>query len=149
MDAPRNPNPEHLVMRRTLALGLAVAALAPASALAAPDATGFTLQATQTARKITATQQTFAETLRIGGKVVGHDAISCLVKSPGVGTCKATFTLTNGTITVAGLVHETTATSKLPVTGGSGRYKGARGTLTLTFLSDTKAVESFSLTKFG
>jgi hypothetical protein len=149
MNVPRNPNPELFVIRRTLALGLAVAALAPATALAAPGGTGFTLQATQTARKITSTKQTFAETLRMGGKVVGHDQISCVPKSVGVGVCKATFTLTNGTITVAGLVHETTVTSKVPVTGGTGRYKGAGGTLSLTFLSDTKAVESFSLTNVG
>jgi hypothetical protein len=53
----------------------------------------------------------------------------------------ATFDLGlgNGTIFVAGRIVHSARTSTLAVTGGTGRYNGARGTVTFRYLSETSA----------
>lgn len=120
----------------------AVGALAvPLAASASPAP--FTANATQTADTHSGITQHFAETLRVSGKVVGHDKITCTVTTASTAKCSAVFKMITGTIAVAGKLKTNTANNTLAIVGGSGAYKGASGQLHLTFLSDTKAIERF------
>ena len=70
-----------------------------------------------------------------GGRRVGSlDAMETVVSRlhDGTASMAATLRLADGTIHGAGIIRHTDAPSRLPVTGGTGAYAGARGQVTIT-----------------
>jgi hypothetical protein len=130
--------------RLVLALlpAVAVALIAPAADAATPRA--FTVIATQTASKQGTKSITFRETLASGKKVVGHDQVTCKQATKASLRCVATFTVSKGVIRVAGSVFYAKAANTLAITGGSGSYTAAKGTLTLRDLTSKTTAESFT-----
>jgi hypothetical protein len=106
------------MFRAMLVLAAAGALALPAVASAKPAT--FTAQAYQTSSSHSGSTQHFAETLKVGGKVEGHDKITCKLVAP----AKAQDTLA--------------------IIGGTGSYNGAKGVLHLNFLSATHAVETYA-----
>jgi hypothetical protein len=129
------------MFRAMLVLAVAGALALPAVASAKPAT--FTAQAYQTSDTHSGNTQRFAETLKVGGKVVGHDKITCVVASSTRAQCTVTFTVGTGTFTASGPLNPTKQKQILAIIGGTGAYKGAKGALHLTFLSETRAVETF------
>jgi hypothetical protein len=125
-----------------LVLAAAGALVLPATASAKPPT--FTAQAYQTSDTHSGNTQRFAETLKVGGKVAGHDKITCKVVSATRAQCTATFTFAIGTFMVSGPINPQKAKNLLPIVGGTGSYTGAKGVLHLDFLSATRAVETYA-----
>ena len=79
---------------------------------------------------------------KISGAASGHRYLDCAAArtAPSIPTalyaCQVTYTLTNGTITAAGVVH-LSGTATAAITGGTGAYSGARGVLFSNPASDT------------
>jgi hypothetical protein len=130
------------MFRAMLVLAAAGALVLPAVASAKPAT--FTAQAYQTSDTHSGNTQRFAETLKVGGKVVGHDKIACKVVSATSAQCTATFTFAAGTFMVAGPINPAKAKNTIPIVGGTGTYRGAKGALHLDFLSATRAVETYA-----
>jgi hypothetical protein len=130
------------MFRAILVLAAAGALVLPGVAAAKPAT--FTAQAFQTSFTHAGTTQRFSETLKVGGKVVGHDKIVCKAVSAASAQCAATFTFANGSFSVAGPLSPSKAKNDLPIVGGTGGYKGAKGVLHLDFLSATRAVETYA-----
>jgi hypothetical protein len=130
------------MIRAMLVLAAAGALVLPAVASAKPPT--FTAQAFQTSDTHSGNTQRFTENLKVGGKVVGHDKIACKVGSGATAQCTATFTFATGTFTVSGPLNTSKAKNTLPIIGGTGAYKGAKGVLHLNFLSATRAVETYA-----
>jgi hypothetical protein len=86
----------------------------------------------------------FSAKLLRGGEQVGHTGVVCTVTSVEREEleCLATAWFENGQITAQGLVsgEETFA---LPITGGSGKYKGAEGEVHVRSVSETKEILTF------
>jgi hypothetical protein len=122
-------------------LVLAGALILPAAASAKPST--FTARAYQTSDTHSGSTQRFAETLKVGGKVAGHDKITCKVVSAARAQCTATFTFATGTFMVSGPLNPEKAKNTLAIVGGTGSYNGAKGVLHLDFLSATRAVETY------
>jgi hypothetical protein len=90
----------------------------------------------------------FSSTLTRHGRTVGHAGVVCTVVSmdPAEAQCLGTASFRNGQITVQGLVPDASSRFDLAITGGTGRYEGAGGTLTVHEVSDTREVLTFHLT---
>ena len=67
-----------------------------------------------------------------GRKAIGHDVSRCTLLNPAVAKCKATIMLGNGTITAAFKSVKPSPGGTGTVTGGTGAYAGAKGTLRFT-----------------
>ena len=130
------------MLRAMLVLAAAGVLVLPAAASAKPST--FTAQAYQTSDTHSGSTQRFSETLKVGGKVAGHDKITCKVASSTSAQCTATFTFANGTFTVSGPLNLSKPKNTLPIVSGTGSYKGAKGVLRLDFLSATRAVETYA-----
>ena len=76
------------------------------------------------------------------GALVGRDRGKVTLLSPTTARLDGVATLPGGTIVIRGRVRGATA----PVTGGTGRFAHARGTLTTRDLSGTRAVNVYTLT---
>jgi hypothetical protein len=70
---------------------------------------------------------------RAKGAVVGRDRGTFRFTDSVTGVADGVATLPGGTVRFHGVLRESD-TGTIPVTGGSGRYTGARGTLTITNL---------------
>jgi hypothetical protein len=88
----------------------------------------------------------FHDVLRHAGERVGHDGGVCTitsVESPaGQAQCLVTAYLSEGQITIQGLIVETGQTPErftLAVTGGTGQYEGASGEVHVIERSETQA----------
>lgn len=129
------------MFRAMLVLAAAGALVLPVAASAKPPS--FTAQGYGTSPLQSGATQHFVETLKVAGKVVGHDKITCHATSATKAACTATFTFATGTFMIAGTINPSKAKNDIPITGGTGTYKGAKGVLHLDFLSATRAVETF------
>ena len=70
------------------------------------------------------------------GAVVGHDRGTIRLTGPNAGAADGIATLPGGTIHFRGPIRVVSAkVEQIPVVGGTGRFAGARGTLTTTLLS--------------
>jgi hypothetical protein len=74
------------------------------------------------------------------GKKVGHVGVVCTIVSVAreESQCVGTAKLRRGQITVQGLVTEEGEDFRFPITGGTGAYEAAGGTLVVRTISDTK-----------
>ena len=69
----------------------------------------------------------------VSGARKGRLAGACQVAAQGEPTCHATYTLGDDQVTIAGVpdFSQQAETFTIPVTGGSGRYQGATGHITV------------------
>lgn len=127
-------------MTRALAAVTAVGALAiPAGAQAHAKATGPTIikltakrDQGSTARSAKAGARfTYSDQLRRGSTVMGRDAAVCNYSDPVYFTCELTISLRDGTIKVSIGSHDPSDTVSADIYGGTGRYAGATGSLTI------------------
>ena len=73
------------------------------------------------------------EDLVAGGKTVGRvDSICTMTQTPPRARCAATAVLPGGDISTAGILLNPTQPHTEAITGGTGRYKRARGTARIT-----------------
>jgi hypothetical protein len=90
-----------------------------------------------------------------GYPIIGYDSGSCIVtraedkNAPGtLSNCVVTARLPHGSLTVQGVIRyisQKPITATLAVTGGTGSYAAARGTVRVTFAKDYKVLQ-FTLT---
>lgn len=75
---------------------------------------------------------------RQGGTKVGRSAGHCATSTPSEMLCAASLSITDGQITLEGLVDIPALSSSQPVafavTGGTGRHRKASGTVTITIV---------------
>ena len=130
--------------RVAVAMVAACAATVTSGALAAPKP--FSVVAVRTSNTSTTTASSFTENLLVGKKLVGKDAVKCK-KSGSNTTCAGTFTFkAGGTITIDGIVVQPSKNlATFKISGGTGRYAGARGTLELAPISATETKITFAL----
>ena len=86
-------------------------------------------------------QIVFTNTLTSSGSEVGHEGAVCTTVSVTrqEAQCTATFALQGGQVTAEGLVTLGSMDPyAVPVTGGSGRYRGVGGELRVTPVSETE-----------
>jgi len=86
---------------------------------------------------------------------VGHGDVACVVSSVArpdgpEAECSFSVMLAGGEITTTGLVSFAAATTpggtfSIPVVGGTGRYRGARGELSVLVINQTDSWDTFSL----
>jgi hypothetical protein len=69
------------------------------------------------------------ERLTQGGAHIGEDSSRCTPSSKTTVRCTGSYTLSGGTFQIAGTISNDSNTNRLEITGGSGRYKGARGSV--------------------
>jgi hypothetical protein len=89
----------------------------------------------------------FSDKLLKDGKQVGHDAVVCTIVSlkPGEAQCVGTFWFSGGQITAQVLVSFAEGPPAVPITGGSGKYRGAEGEINIRDVSETKSILTFKL----
>jgi hypothetical protein len=82
-----------------------------------------------------------------GGEQVGHDGVVCTIVSleRQEAQCVATAWFRDGQITAQALVSFAQEPPVVPITGGSGKYKGAEGELHIRPVSETKEILTFRL----
>lgn len=73
-----------------------------------------------------------AEQLTRNGKAYGSDAGSCTAIMGATASCNVTLKLPKGHFAVQGLVNFSEKTASLAITGGTGKYKNARGFVEIT-----------------
>jgi hypothetical protein len=67
------------------------------------------------------------EKLTRGGAHIGEDFSRCTPNSKTTVRCTGSYTLSGGTFQIAGTISNDSNTNRLEITGGTGRYRGARG----------------------
>jgi hypothetical protein len=92
-------------------------------------------------------QFVFSSKFLKGGEEVGHDGVVCTIVSleRQEAHCVATAWFSDGQITAQVLVSFAEGPPVVPITGGSGKYKGAEGELHIRPVSDTKEILIFRL----
>ncbi|MDX6707504.1 MAG: hypothetical protein QOF69_3515 [Solirubrobacteraceae bacterium] len=82
-----------------------------------------------------------------GHKKVGRDQISCMAVSGSSAQCSASFLLHRGVIEAAGALplNKNPKVVVLAITGGTGRFAGARGFIRSTELTQTRSALTIHL----
>lgn len=90
----------------------------------------------------------FTSKLTRQGEKVGHTGVVCTITSRrrGEAQCVGTAWFRGDQITVQGLLAGEPQTFELPITGGTGAYEGAQGTLVVTELRGPNELLVFHLT---
>jgi hypothetical protein len=78
------------------------------------------------------------------GAVVGSDRATTTLTAPRKARVDGRVTLPGGTLTVRGALKEQGASFVAPVVGGTGAFRGARGTVTITG-TDKRATNTYAL----
>jgi hypothetical protein len=130
-------------MRRLAALVLVLAAAVVAPAADAATPTSFTVIATQTQSKQGTNSITFRESLTSGKTVIGHDLVTCKTLTKSSLHCDATFTFRRGTVHAVGKILFSKLHNVLAIVGGTRRFKGAKGTMTLADVTSKASAERF------
>jgi hypothetical protein len=81
------------------------------------------------------------------GKQAGHDGVSCTITDPAGGSeaeCTATFALSGGQLTTQ-FLNTPPPVKHLAVTGGTGKYRKARGDAVLVENGDGTGTVTFNL----
>jgi hypothetical protein len=89
----------------------------------------------------------FTSDLTKHGTSVGHTGVVCTVTSVerSESQCVGTASFSRGQIAIQGLLAGEPERFAFPITGGTGAYEGASGTLVVTTLSDTEELLTFYL----
>ena len=86
------------------------------------------------------------EALKLAGRPVGQDFSSCTPDLPATTAhCTGKYHLRGGTIAFSGTVATEGRTRTLTITGGTGRYRGAEGSVVTEYLSRSHARETITL----
>jgi hypothetical protein len=103
----------------------------------------FTLEGVETSRSVNQRTLTIYETenLFAGSKKVGLAKIACSEGAQGTGSCHTTFRLKAGDIRA--VTPYRVVTYRYKVLGGTGAYKGEKGTITAHFLNATGTKEQY------
>ncbi len=133
-------------MHRSLAAALVVAALAFVPAIAFAKPANFTAQARMTSQTRSGDHVTFTEKLSQGKRVIGTDKVQCVAAGGPVFNCHGvyTFTFHHGTIKATGKDDQSKTINIVKITGGTGAFKGARGTIEVRVNGATSSLQSFS-----
>jgi hypothetical protein len=87
------------------------------------------------------------EKLSQGGASVGEDSSRCTPVSKTSVHCTGSYELTHGTLQFGGTIARSGAANRLAVLGGTGDYKGARGTVVTEYnKAGTRAKETITFT---
>jgi hypothetical protein len=87
------------------------------------------------------------EKLFQGTAKIGEDYSRCAPASRTTYRCNGTYLIGNGSIQFAGTISRTNNTNTLKITGGTGTYKGARGTVLTEYnKAGTRAKETLTFT---
>jgi hypothetical protein len=117
-----------LVLAAGLAFGLDVANAGPTRTTL--HLVGKKLSSTQP--KVVRQGALFVQAEAISGDSSGRDGVSCtLVTKQGLALCQFALALKDGQIVSFGLIRLDAATFDIAVTGGTGKYKDAHGTITV------------------
>jgi hypothetical protein len=82
-----------------------------------------------------------------GSTKLGEDSSSCSEKTSSTFHCTGSYKLTHGTILFSGAISNKNNTNRLTITGGTGSYKGARGTVLTEYnTAGTRAKETITFT---
>jgi hypothetical protein len=85
------------------------------------------------------------EKLYEGSKKVGEDYSRCTEVSASATHCVGSYTLLHGTFQISGTISTSSDTNRLSITGGTGSYKGVRGTVLTEYnRAGTKAQETIT-----
>ena len=85
------------------------------------------------------------EKLYQGTTKVGEDRSRCTETSKTAVHCVGSYTLKHGTIQFSGTISNASDTNRLTITGGTGTYKGVRGTVLTEYNNaGTKAKETLT-----
>lgn len=89
----------------------------------------------------------FTSKLTKHGKMVGHTGVVCTVTSVEreESQCVGTAWFDKGQIAIQGLLAGEPQRFSFPITGGTGTFEGADGTLVVTEVSDTEEMLAFHL----
>ena len=89
----------------------------------------------------------FTSELTKRGKLVGHTGVVCTVTSleREESQCVGTASFHKGQITIQGLLSGEPEEFEFPITGGTGAFEGAGGTLVVKELSETQELLTFYL----
>jgi hypothetical protein len=132
-------------MHRYVVAVLAVAALTaiPAIALAKPK--GFTAQARMTSQTKSGNNVTFTEKLSIGKRTIGTDKVQCVGTGGPVFKCHGVYTFTSphGTVKAVGNDDQSKTINTIKITGGTGAFKGAEGTIEVRVNGATSSLQTF------
>jgi hypothetical protein len=139
-------------------VALAVGAVSPALGASGGDDNGRTFRVTAIITEETfvdvgdegesvGDQFIFSDKLLKNGKQVGHDAVVCTIVSleREEAQCVGTFWFSGGQITAQVLVSFAEGPPAVPITGGSGKYRGAEGEIHIRDVSETKSILTFKL----
>src|SRR5262249_24749589 len=86
------------------------------------------------------------ESLSAHGKPIGQDFSRCQREPHEVGHCTGKYALAHGTIRFAGTIPIPSHSNTLTITGGTGRYHGAEGTVLTEYAADGRhAKETITL----
>ena len=138
-------------MKRLLVLAAALAAAA--AIVTAATATGQGTSAGSTTIRVSAKSTSFnqvgqgigsvitlTDDLFQNGKKVGTDVVACVVTGPGnVQQCYATDTLPKGEISSMGPSDPAQTRFTVGITGGTGAYRDARGTIDINIIDQTNS----------
>ena len=91
----------------------------------------------------------FTSRLTKHGTKVGHTGVVCTFTSVAreETQCVGTARFRHGQITIQGLLAGSPNVFTFPITGGTGAYEGAEGTLVVREVSDTKELLTFKLSR--
>jgi hypothetical protein len=64
-----------------------------------------------------------------GATKLGEDSSSCTKKTSSTVHCTGSYKLSHGTIQFSGTISNSSNTNRLTITGGTGSYRNARGTV--------------------
>jgi hypothetical protein len=85
------------------------------------------------------------ESVSHAGRLVGQDFSRCEPTTTGAAGCTGKYALTDGTITFAGTVLSEGRSNRLAITGGTGRYRHAEGTILTEYSANgTRANETIT-----
>ena len=140
-----------IVKRYSVAVSVATALVAAAASAcsAVAWATPPTLHLSATVYDTHTSGHVFSSKERLfqGTTKVGEDSSRCTETSSTATHCVGSYTLTHGTIQFSGTISNASDTNRLKITGGTGTYKGARGTVLTEYnKAGTKAKETLTFT---
>lgn len=134
-----------LIGATAAALGLAPAGLALASAHS-PSATTIKFVATQTGQRSSKTAFQAVGTATKSGKLIGYYTLSCQFASATVAKCGGAGSLSHGMIYFKFPLSTKSNTFSGTVTGGTGAYSGAKGTISGKAISKKKEAVTIVIT---
>jgi hypothetical protein len=121
---------------RFVALTFVLGMLFAASAQAAGSSEVIKFVAVQLSQKATKNGFVIKDNDFVGRKKVGTDTLTCLVVSQSKANCKFLVVRASGTIRANLVLNFSASGGKGTITGGTGKYAGAKGTLVFKNLNE-------------